>query len=409
MHGHGGILLEHLKNLGLSWDLQPGRPPAVVHDDRLDDVERARLDAAPARVDRDDRRQPGLPGPVVPVAARRGDAADDARRQPRASRWPAARRGSSLGGSSTSRRIRPLGVAGSPLPARGVRVALRAARRRRASSTTAAAAPTSAPGSSRAARCCRSTRARSPAAASASTRRRSTLDGNEVVGELGELVIRQPMPSMPVGFWNDPDGSRYRAAYFDHYPGVWRHGDWIMFTERGSSRDHRPLGRDAQPRRRAARDERALLGRRGDRRGAGQPRRPPGERRDELLLFVVLRPGVELDDELRARIANALRTALSPRHAPDAIVAVPAIPRTLTGKKLELPVKRILTGTAVTDVVSRDALVDPDVDPAVRRLRTRRGARSRPPRRRARAAPCRGSCPRPSRRSSPSPHACSRA
>ena len=84
------------------------------------------------------------------------------------------------------------------------------------------------------------------------------------------------------------------------------------------------------------------------------------EESDELLLFVVLRPGLELDDELRASIANALRTSLSPRHAPDAVVAVPAIPRTLTGKKLELPVKRILTGTAVTDVVSRDALVDPD-------------------------------------------------
>ena len=106
-------------------------------------------------------------------------------------------------------------------------------------------------------------------------RRRSTPDGEPVVGELGELVIRQPMPSMPVGFWNDPDGARYRAAYFDHYPGVWRHGDWIMFTERGSSRDHRPLRRDAQPRRRPAGHERVLLRGRGARRGARQPRRPP--------------------------------------------------------------------------------------------------------------------------------------
>ncbi len=95
------------------------------------------------------------------------------------------------------------------------------------------------------------------------------------------------------------------------------------------------------------------------------------EEGDELLLFVVLRDGVELEGGLRDRIADALRTGLSPRHRPDAIVAVPAIPRTLTGKKLELPVKRILTGTAVAEVVSAGALVDPDLDRAVRRVRAR--------------------------------------
>jgi acetoacetyl-CoA synthetase len=185
------------------------------------------------------------------------------------------------------------------------------------------------------------------------------LDGNEVVGQLGELVIRRPMPSMPVSFWNDLDGSRYRAAYFDHYPGVWRHGDWIVFTERGSSVI---TGRSD-----------ATLNRGGVRLGTSELYAVVEEieevldslvvhleEADELLLFVVLRPGLELDDELRARIAGTLRTSLSPRHAPDAIVAVPAIPRTLTGKKLELPVKRILTGAAVSEVASRDALVDPD-------------------------------------------------
>jgi acetoacetyl-CoA synthetase len=184
-------------------------------------------------------------------------------------------------------------------------------------------------------------------------------EGNEVVGELGELVIRQPMPSMPVGFWNDPDGARYRAAYFDHYPGVWRHGDWIVFTERGSSVI---TGRSD-----------ATLNRGGVRMGTSELYAVVEEidevvdslvvhleASDELLLFVVLRSGRELDDDLRARIATALRTSLSPRHAPDAVVPVPAIPRTLTGKKLELPVKRILTGAAVSDVASRDALVDPD-------------------------------------------------
>ena len=182
-------------------------------------------------------------------------------------------------------------------------------------------------------------------------------DGNEVVGELGELVIRSPMPSMPVRFWND-DGSRYRAAYFDTYPGVWRHGDWIMFTERGTSMI---TGRSD-----------ATLNRGGVRLGTSELYSVVEEfdevldalvvhleATDELLLFVVLREGVELDDDLRSRISNALRSGLSPRHKPDAIVAVPAIPRTMTGKKLELPVKKILTGTPVDEVVSKDALVDP--------------------------------------------------
>jgi acetoacetyl-CoA synthetase len=185
------------------------------------------------------------------------------------------------------------------------------------------------------------------------------LDGNEVVGELGELVIRQPMPSMPVAFWNDPDGARYRAAYFDHYPGIWRHGDWIVFTERGSSVI---TGRSD-----------ATLNRGGVRLGTSELYAVVEEitevvdslvvhleSTDELILFVVLRPGLELDDALRAQIAGTLRSSLSPRHAPDTIVAVPAIPRTLTGKKLELPVKKILTGAAVSDVASRDALVDPE-------------------------------------------------
>ncbi len=184
------------------------------------------------------------------------------------------------------------------------------------------------------------------------------LDGRPVIGELGELVIRRPMPSMPVGFWNDPDGSRYRSAYFEHYPGVWRHGDWILFTERGSCVI---TGRSD-----------ATLNRGGVRLGTSELYGVVEEfdevldslvvhleQTDDLLLFVVLRDGVALDDALRRRIADALRTSLSPRHRPDEIVAVPAIPRTLTGKKLELPVKRIITGAPVAEVASRDALVDP--------------------------------------------------
>jgi len=197
------------------------------------------------------------------------------------------------------------------------------------------------------------------------------LDGNEVVGELGELVIRKPMPSMAIGFWDDENGSRYRAAYFDRYPGVWRFGDWIIFTERGSSV---VTGRSD-----------ATLNRGGVRLGTGEfydvleeldevhdSLVVHLEADDELLLFVQLAPGLELDDALRGRIAGALRGALSPRHVPDTIVAVPAIPRTMTGKKLELPVKRILTGVPVGEVVRPDALVDPaSIEPVVAFARTR--------------------------------------
>ena len=188
-------------------------------------------------------------------------------------------------------------------------------------------------------------------------------EGNEVpVGELGEMVITQPMPSMPVAFWNDPDGERYRSSYFDQYPGVWRQGDWIKFTERGSCI---LSGRSD-----------ATLNRGGVRLGTGEfyavvediPEvvdalvvhlEDPGGGAGELLLFVVPGPDAVLDEALRKRIAGALRSQLSPRHVPDAIVSVPAIPRTLTGKKLEAPVKRILRGESSDRVASRDSLLDP--------------------------------------------------
>jgi acetoacetyl-CoA synthetase len=187
-------------------------------------------------------------------------------------------------------------------------------------------------------------------------------DGRPVVGELGELVITEPMPSMPVGFWGDADGSRYRDAYFDVYPGVWRHGDWVRFSESGSVIV-------------AGRSD-ATLNRGGVRLGTAEfygvveelpevadslvvhledSAGGPGE----LVLFVVLAPGAALDDALRARIGRELRAALSPRHVPDRIVAVPAVPRNRTGKKLELPAKRILLGAAPEEVASRDVLADP--------------------------------------------------
>jgi acetoacetyl-CoA synthetase len=187
-------------------------------------------------------------------------------------------------------------------------------------------------------------------------------DARPVVGELGELVIRSPMPSMPVGFWNDPGDERYRAAYFEHFPAVWRQGDWIMFTERGSCVI---TGRSD-----------ATLNRGGVRLGTGEVYsvvegidevleslvvhiEDPEGGAGELILFVALADDLDLDDDLRRRIATELRSTLSPRHVPDTIAAVPAIPKTLTMKKLELPVKRILLGDPPEKVASRDALADP--------------------------------------------------
>ncbi len=194
-------------------------------------------------------------------------------------------------------------------------------------------------------------------------------NGRPVVGQLGELVITSPMPSMPVGFWGDEDGSLLRAAYFDRWPAVWRHGDWVVFSENGSCHV-------------AGRSD-ATLNRGGVRLGTAEFYRvveevdgvhdslvvhleDPEGGNGRLLLFVVPELGRELDDGLRARIVRELRSELSPRHVPDEVLAVPAVPRNLTGKKLELPVKRILTGTPVDAVASRDALVAPDVlDPFV--------------------------------------------
>src|ERR1022692_1488692 len=187
--------------------------------------------------------------------------------------------------------------------------------------------------------------------------------GNPVTGEVGELVITQPMPSMPVGFWNDPGGERYRASYFAEYPGVWRHGDWIMFLPDGGCVIY---GRSD-----------ATLNRGGVRMGTSEfyrvvERLPEvadslvvdtGQlgRDGRLILYVVPADGCELDDDLTARIRSLLRSQLSPRHVPDEIHQVPGIPRTLSGKKLEVPVRKILLGTPLADAADPDALANPEV------------------------------------------------
>jgi len=187
-------------------------------------------------------------------------------------------------------------------------------------------------------------------------------EGRPVVGEVGELVITEPMPSMPIGLWGDTDDSRYRASYFDTFPGVWRHGDWIEITERGTAII---TGRSD-----------ATINRGGIRMGTAEIYRavlavdevvdalvvdlPREGTQGYMPLFVVLRPDVDLDDDLVARIKTRIREDCSPRHVPDEIRAVPSVPRTLSGKVLEVPVKRILSGEPADRALSRDSLADPD-------------------------------------------------
>ncbi|HSD75471.1 MAG TPA: acetoacetate--CoA ligase [Steroidobacteraceae bacterium] len=185
--------------------------------------------------------------------------------------------------------------------------------------------------------------------------------GEKVINEVGELVITEPMPSMPVGFWNDTDGSRYRSSYFEEYPGVWRHGDFFRINERGGCF---VLGRSD-----------ATLNRHGVRIGTAEIYRSLASLEgvdDSLIvnldlpggtffmpLFVKLREGMTLDEAVAERIRAKLRKEYSPRHVPDKIYPVEAIPYTLSGKKMEVPVRRILMGMAPEKAANRDATVNP--------------------------------------------------
>lgn len=187
--------------------------------------------------------------------------------------------------------------------------------------------------------------------------------GNSVRGEVGELVITKPLPSMPICFWNDDDGSRYRSAYFEMFPGVWRHGDWITITDHGSVIVH---GRSD-----------STLNRHGIRMGSADIYQSV-ERLPEIAealvigceqedggywmpLFVVLAGGAELTDDLRERIKKAIRDEVSPRHVPDEIIEAPGVPHTRTGKKLEVPIKKLFAGADAAKVVERTAVDDPDL------------------------------------------------
>jgi len=199
-------------------------------------------------------------------------------------------------------------------------------------------------------------------------------DGRPLVGEVGELVITEPMPSMPLYLWGDEDGSRYRESYFSTFPGVWRHGDWIEITERGTAII---TGRSD-----------ATINRGGVRMGTSELYRsvlaldevldalvvdvPDGEG-SRMTLFVVLRDGAILDDGIEAEIRRRIREDCSPRHVPDAVLAAPEIPRTLSGKILEVPVKRLLMGAPPDQVASRDSLANPEALDWFAGLTARRG------------------------------------
>ena len=187
-------------------------------------------------------------------------------------------------------------------------------------------------------------------------------DGEPVIGEVGELVITEPMPSMPLRLWGDDDGSRYRTSYFEMFPGIWRHGDWIELTERGtaiiSGRSDATINRGGV-RMGTAEIYRAVL---AARRGRRRARRRPAAGGHPGLHAAVRRPprrGRRSTTSSSPGSVSRIREDCSPRHVPDEVRAVPAIPRTLSGKALEVPVKRILTGEPAERTVSRDALARP--------------------------------------------------
>jgi acetoacetyl-CoA synthetase len=187
-------------------------------------------------------------------------------------------------------------------------------------------------------------------------------DGKPVTGSVGELVIEAPMPSMPICFWNDASGARYRASYFERFDGVWTHGDWVRFSERGScvvyGRSDATLNRGGI--RLGTRDYYDLVEALDEVENSLVIDTSELGKEGILVLFVVLADGATLDAALEARIVERIRTQLSPRHRPDAIRQIRDVPVTLTGKKLEIPVKRMLSGTAPERAISRSAVANPE-------------------------------------------------
>jgi acetoacetyl-CoA synthetase len=187
-------------------------------------------------------------------------------------------------------------------------------------------------------------------------------EGRELIGEVGELVCTEPLPSMPLFFWGDDDGSRLFESYYDTYPGIWRHGDWISIDESGASVIY---GRSD-----------ATINRKGLRLGSAEIYQAV-EGLDDILdslvvdleflgrdsfmpLFIVPSKGVPFDDVLKDKVNDAIRKGVSARFIPNEIIEVKEIPRTLSGKKLEVPVKKLLLGGDPERVVNRDSMANPD-------------------------------------------------
>ena len=380
VHGHGGILLEHLKALALHGDLGPAdrffwfTTTGWMMWNYL--VSGLLVGAAVVLL----RRRPRPPRPRRRCGRWRPTPASRRSAPARRSSWPAARPGCGRGTTSTSRRSAASARPARRCPPEGfewvydavgadVHARLDQRRHRRVHGVrrhVAAAA--------------RALAARSRAAISAPRSRRSTTPGKPVVGEQGELVITEPMPSMPVGFWGDADGARYRAAYFERLPRRVAPRRLDHHRRRRQLRDHRPLRRHAQPRRRPPRHQRVLFGGRGPPRGRRQPGRPPrgrrGRRRASCCCSWRCRTGSTLDDDLRgAHRRRAAARRCRPGTSPTRSIAVPRVPRTLSGKKLEVPVKRILLGTPADQAASRGALADPASLAAFEAFARRRSAR----------------------------------
>lgn len=359
VHGHGGITLEHLKNHALSWDLGPGdvmlwySTTAWMMWNAL--VSGLLVGATVVLLDGD---------PVYPDLAWQWRVAEQtgATLMGASPGFVMACRAAGLDLRDRQLRLRVVGSAGSPLPPEGyawIGEQLGPSVQLNVGS-----------GGTDVCSGLVQNNPLLPVRAGLISGRALAVDahaldeaGRDVVGVPGELVITQPMPSMPLGLWGDEDGRRLRETYFDTYPGLWRHGDWIVFEPDGSCV---VTGRSD-----------ATLNRGGVRLGTAEFYRvveelpavndslvvhleDPAGGNGELVLFVATADQrTELDDALIAEIRTALRSSLSPRHVPDRVIAVPAIPRNLTGKKLEVPVKRILQGTPIEQVISRDALADP--------------------------------------------------
>ncbi|MFC8452103.1 acetoacetate--CoA ligase [Kitasatospora sp. NPDC057223] len=360
VHGHGGILVDHHKLLGLHLDLGPGDPflwyttPNWMMWNLL--VSGLLVDATIVLYD----GSPGHPGPhrlwelaaehrVTVLGVSPGYL------------LASARAGLEPGRDQDLSRLRTLGSTGAPLPAAcyhwvrdhvgaGVQVASTTGGTDIASGF-AGGVPTVPvwPGEMSA-----------PLLGVALEA--WDADGSPVVDEVGELVVTRPLPSMPLAFWNDPDGSRYLDAYFGTYPGVWRHGDWMTRTSHGSvivsGRSDSTLNRQGV--RLGSADIYAVVDELPQLReslviGAELP-----DGGYWMPLFVVMEPGHELTDDVRADINAAIRTEASPRHVPDTILAVPALPHTRTGKRMEVPVKRLVQGAPISQVAGREAVDDFD-------------------------------------------------